>query len=219
MINPFDGTLTIENIDPNKAIPLIRLSLFNLAEGEIMDEACELDARPLGDGHGVKIYVRNKNILARYYGIDSDAKMEQMFKRLLRKLGSEIERDVKDFIENVSADNGYTFEECVAELENLLRDGDEDFDGWPRSTYKYGDEKAIASAIKSLAESASDAVKSESIAYADLPWAEKQQNTLNEAKMQKLFPTKRLDEAMERLFEDAPEKREPAKFEEDYIKD
>lgn len=59
----------------------------------------------------------------------------------------------------------------------------------------------------------------ESIAYADLPWAEKQQNTLNEQKMQKLFPSKRLDEAMERLFEDAPEKREPEKFEDDYLKD
>lgn len=219
MINPFDGTLTIENIDPNKAIPLIRLALFNLAEGEIMDEACELDARPLDDGHGVKIYVRNKNVLASYYGIDSEEKMRKMFKRLLRKLGSEIERDVKGFIENVSADNGYTPEECAAELEKLLKDGDEDFDGWSRSTYEYGDEKAIVAAVKSLAESASDSVKSESIAYADLPWAEKQQNTLNEAKMQKLFPTKRLDEAMERLFEDAPEKREAAKFEEDYIKD
>lgn len=57
----------------------------------------------------------------------------------------------------------------------------------------------------------------ESIAYADLPWAEKQQNTIDEQKMQKLFPSKRLDEAMERLFEDAPEKREPVKFEEDYL--
>lgn len=216
MINPSKGTLTIENIDPNKAIPLIRLALFNLSERGVMSEASELDARPLENGNGVKIYVRNKNVLARYYGIDSEEKLEKMFNRLLRKLGSEIERDVKDFIENVSADNGYTFEECAAELEKLLRDGDDDFDGWDRSTYEYGDEKAISAAIKSLAK---PQVKSESIAYADLPWAEKQQNTVNEAKMQKLFPTKRLDEAMERLFEDAPEKREPAKFEEDYIKD
>lgn len=216
MINPSKGTLTIENIDPNKAIPLIRLALFNLSERGVMEEASELDARPLENGNGVKIYVRNKNVLASYYGIDSEEKLEKMFNRLLRKLGSEIERDVKDFIDNVSADNGYTFEECAAELEKLLRDGDDDFIGWDRSTYEYGDEKAISAAIKGLAK---PQVQSESIAYADLPWAEKQQNTVNEAKMQKLFPTKRLDEAMERLFEDSPEKREPAKFEEDYIRD
>lgn len=219
MINPSEVTLTIEDLDPNKAIPLIRLALFNLSEGGVMEEASALDARPSDGGRGVVICERKKNILARYYKIDSEEKVEKMFKRLLRKLGTEIERDVKSFIENVSADNGYTFEECADELEKLLRDGDEDFDGWSRSTYEYGDEKTIVAAIESLAESVLSAVKSESIAYADLPWAEKQQNTLNEAKMQKLFTTKRLDEAMERLFEDAPEKREPAKFEEDYIRD
>lgn len=217
MINQFDGTLTIEDLDPNKAIPLIRLALFNLSERGVMAEASALDVRPLESrsGRGVEIYA-NKYNLSNYYGIDSEEKLKKLFKRLLRKLGSEIERDVKDFIKNVSADNGYTFEESVVELQKLLRDGDDDFDGWPYSTYEYGDEKAIAAAIKSIAK---PQVQSESIAYADLPWAEKQQNTVNEAKMQKLFPSKRLDEAMERLFEDAPEKREPAKFEEDYIKD
>lgn len=125
------------------------------------------------------------------------------------------------------SENGYTFEQCVAELEKILKEGDEDFPGYSSSTYKYGDEKPIVAALKGLAKSVSPAVvkaapqapvQSESIAYADLPWAEKQQNTVNEEKMQKLFPSKRLDEAMERLFEDAPEKREPAKFEEDYLK-
>lgn len=58
---------------------------------------------------------------------------------------------------------------------------------------------------------------SESIAYADLPWAEKQQNTIEESKMQKLFPSKRLDEAMERLFEGANESG-AVQYEEDFLK-
>ena len=57
----------------------------------------------------------------------------------------------------------------------------------------------------------------ESIAYADLPWAEKQQNTIAEAKMEKLFPSKRLDEAMERLFEGANESG-AVQYEEDFLK-
>lgn len=49
--------------------------------------------------------------------------------------------------------------------------------------------------------------KDESIAYADLPWAEKTQTTVNEGKdSQKLFGNKkRLNEAIDRLFEDAVE--------------
>ena len=49
--------------------------------------------------------------------------------------------------------------------------------------------------------------KNESIAYADLPWAEKTQTTVNEGKdAQKLFGNKkRLNEAIDRMFEDAVE--------------
>lgn len=49
--------------------------------------------------------------------------------------------------------------------------------------------------------------KDESIAYADLPWAEKTQTTVNEGKeSEKLFGNKkRLNEAIDRMFEDAVE--------------
>lgn len=49
--------------------------------------------------------------------------------------------------------------------------------------------------------------KNESIAYADLPWAEKTQTTVNEGKdSEKLFGNKkRLNEAIDRMFEDAVE--------------
>ena len=49
--------------------------------------------------------------------------------------------------------------------------------------------------------------KGESIAYADLPWAEKTQTTVNEGKdSEKLFGNKkRLNEAIDRMFEDAVE--------------
>ena len=47
----------------------------------------------------------------------------------------------------------------------------------------------------------------ESIAYADLPWAEKTQTTVNEGKdSEKLFGNKkRLNEAIDRMFENAVE--------------
>lgn len=60
--------------------------------------------------------------------------------------------------------------------------------------------------------------KNESIPYADLPWAEKQQNTITEQKMQKLFPDGRLSDAMERLFEGASCIGTGYKYEEDYLK-
>lgn len=60
--------------------------------------------------------------------------------------------------------------------------------------------------------------KNESIPYADLPWAEKQQNTITEQKMQKLFPEGRLSDAMERLFEGASCIGTGYKYEEDYLK-
>lgn len=60
--------------------------------------------------------------------------------------------------------------------------------------------------------------QNESIAYADLPWAEKQQNTLSEQKMEKLFPTKRLDATIERLFESASEVNAKQQYEEDFLK-
>lgn len=225
MMDLKNGVLKLEaNLDPNKAIPLIRLALFNLEEGEIMDEAGALDARP-AEGGGVEVYVTNMKELADYYNINTEAKVQKMFYRLLKKLGNEIARDIRGFIANLK-ENGSSDEAAITELEYILENGDDDFPGYSKSTYCYGDEKQIIAELKRLAKSASAAVidqvntapvQSESIAYADLPWAEKQQNTVNEQKMQKLFPSKRLDEAMERLFEDAPEKREPAKFEEDYL--
>lgn len=227
MMDLKNGVLKLEaNLDPNKTIPLIRLALFNLEEGEIMDEAGVLDARP-AEGGGVEVYVTNMKELALYYSIDTEAKVQKMFYRLLKKLGNEISRDIKGFIANLK-ENGSSDEAAITELEYVLENGDDDFPGYPQSKYCYGDEKQVIAELKRLAKSSAEAVinqakaapvQSESIAYADLPWAEKQQNTVNEQKMQKLFPSKRLDEAMERLFEDAPEKREPAKFEEDYIKD
>ena len=226
MMDLKNGVLKLEaDLDANKAIPLIRLALFNLEEGGIIDEAGVIDARP-ADGGSVEVYVTNMKELAKYYNIDTEAKVQKMFYRLLKRLGNEIERDIKGFIANLK-ENGSSDEEAITELEYILENGDDDFPGYSQSTYCYGDEKQIIAELKRLAKSASVAVinqvkqapvQSESIAYADLPWAEKQQNTVNEQKMQKLFPSKRLDEAMERLFEDAPEKREPAKFEEDYLK-
>lgn len=64
----------------------------------------------------------------------------------------------------------------------------------------------------------SAARKNESIPYADLPWAEKQQNTITEQKMQKLFPDGRLSDAMDRLFEGASCIGTGYKYEEDYLK-
>lgn len=225
MIDLKNGVLKLEaNLDPNKAIPLIRLALFNLEEGDIMGEAGVLDARP-SDGGGVEVYVTNMKELATYYNIDTEAKVQKMFYRLLKRLGSEVARDITGFIANLK-ENGSSDEAAITELEYVLENGDDDFPGYPQSTYCYGDEKEVIAELQRLAKSASAAVinqakpapvQSESIAYADLPWAEKQQNTLNEEKMEKLFPSERLDEAMERLFEDAPEKRDPAKFEEDYL--
>jgi hypothetical protein len=54
---------------------------------------------------------------------------------------------------------------------------------------------------------ASNLHQNESIAYADLPWAEKTQTTVNEGKdSEKLFGNKkRLNEAIDRMFEDAVE--------------
>ena len=216
MINPSKGTLTIEKLDPNKAIPLIRLALFNMEENDVMDEAGALDARPLEGGKGVEIYVTNMEELATYYRIDNEAKVEGMFSLLIAKMGPEIQRDLRGFLENAT-ENGKTREEAIDDLEILLREGDDDFAGYENSTFVWGDQYPVILAFKSRVPAENALKLSESIAYADLPWAEKQQNTVNEAKMQKLFPSERIDEAMERLFEDAPEKREPAKFEEDYL--
>jgi hypothetical protein len=221
MIDPFNGILTVENVDPNKAIPLIRLALFNMEENEVMDEAGALDVRPLESrsGRGVEIYVTNMTELADYYGINNEAKVNKMFQRLIKKMGPEIQRDLRGYMENAT-EEGKTKEVAIKELETLLKEGDEDFAGWIYSTFVWGDQVPVILAFKSMVPAKNPLkLRNESIAYADLPWAEKQQNTLNEQKMQKLFPSKRLDEAMERLFEDAPEKREPEKFEEDYIKD
>lgn len=218
MINPSKGTLTIEKLDPNKAIPLIRLALFNMEENDVMDEAGALDARPLEGGNGVEIYVTNMEELATYYRVDNEAKVEGMFSLLIAKMGPEIQRDLRGFLENAT-ENGKTREEAIEDLETLLREGDDDFAGYENSTFVWGDQYPVILAFKSRVPAEHGLnLHNESIAYADLPWAEKQQNTVNEEKMQKLFPSKRLDEAMERLFEDAPEKREPAKFEEDYLK-
>lgn len=220
MINPSKGTLTIEKLDPNKAIPLIRLALFNMEENGVMDEAGALDARPIEGrtGLGVEIYVTNMQELADYYGINNEAKVDKMFQRLIKKMGPEIQRDIRGFIDN-AIDEGKTKEVAIQELETLLRDGDDDFAGYGNSTFVWGDQVPVILAFKSMVPAKNPLkLRNESIAYADLPWAEKQQNTVNEEKMQKLFPSNRLDEAMERLFEDAPEKREPAKFEEDYLK-
>ena len=218
MIDPFNGTLTIEKLDPNKAIPLIRLALFNMEENGVMDEAGALDVRPIEGrtGLGVEIYVTNMTELADYYGINNEAKVDKMFQRLIKKMGPEIQRDLRGFMENAN-DEGKTKEVAIQELETLLKEGDEDFPGWINSTFVMGDQVPVILAFKSRVPAESGLKLGESIAYADLPWAEKQQNTVNEAKMEKLFPSERLDEAMERLFEDAPEKREPAKFEEDYL--
>lgn len=216
MINPSKGTLTIEKLDPNKAIPLIRLALFNMEENDVMDEAGALDARPLEGGKGVEIYVTNMEELATYYRIDNEAKVEGMFSLLIAKMGPEIQRDLRGFLENAT-ENGKTREEAIEDLETLLREGDDDFAGYENSTFVWGDQYPVILAFKSRVPAEHGLNLGESIAYADLPWAEKQQNTVNEAKMQKLFPSERIDEAMERLFEDAPEKREPAKFEEDYL--
>jgi hypothetical protein len=221
MIDPFNGILTVENVDPNKAIPLIRLALFNMEENDVMDEAGALDVRPLESrsGRGVEIYVTNMQELADYYGINNEAKVNKMFQRLIKKMGPEIQRDIRGFMEN-AIDEGKTKEVAIQELETLLKEGDDDFTGWIYSTFVMGDQVPVILAFKSMVPAKNPLkLRNESIAYADLPWAEKQQNTVNEQKMQKLFPSKRLDEAMERLFEDAPEKREPVKFEEDYIKD
>lgn len=220
MINPFNGTLTVEKLDPNKAIPLIRLALFNMEENDVMDEAGVLDARPIEGrtGLGVEIYVTNMQELADYYGISGEAKVDKMFQRLIRKMGPEIQRDLRGFLENAT-DEGKTKEVAIQELETLLKEGDEDFAGYEGSTFRWGDQNPVILAFKSMVPAKNPLkLHNESIAYADLPWAEKQQNTVNEQKMQKLFPSKRLDEAMERLFEDAPEKREAEKFEEDYLK-
>lgn len=219
MIDPFKGILTVEKLDPNKAIPLIRLALFNMEENEVMDEAGALDVRPLESrsGRGVEIYVTNMQELDDYYGIKGEAKVDKMFQRLIRKMGPEIQRDLRGFMENAT-EEGKSKEDAIQELETLLREGDEDFVGYEASTFVWGDQVPVILAFKSRVPAESGLKLGESIAYADLPWAEKQQNTVNEQKMQKLFPDKRLDEAMERLFEDAPEKREPAKFEEDYLK-
>ena len=220
MIDPFKGILTVENVDPNKAIPLIRLALFNMEENEVMDEAGALDVRPLESrsGRGVEIYVTNMQELDDYYGINNERKVDKMFQRLIRKMGPEIQRDLRGFLANAT-DEGKTKEDAIQELETLLREGDEDFVGYEASTFRWGDQTPVILAFKSMVPAKNPLKPSnESIAYADLPWAEKQQNTVNEEKMQKLFPSKRLDEAMERLFEDAPEKREPVKFEEDYLK-
>lgn len=219
MINPFNGTLTVEKLDPNKAIPLIRLALFNMEENGVMDEAGALDVRPIEGrtGLGVEIYVTNMQELADYYRIDNEAKVEGMFSLLIAKMGSEIQRDLRGFLENAT-ENGKTREEAIDDLEILLREGDDDFAGYENSTFVWGDQYPVILAFKSRVPAEHGLNLGESIAYADLPWAEKQQNTVNEQKMQKLFPDKRIDEAMERLFEDAPEKREPAKFEEDYLK-
>ena len=217
MINPSKGTLTIEKLDPNKAIPLIRLALFNMEENDVMDEAGALDARPLEGGKGVEIYVTNMEELATYYRIDNEAKVEGMLSLLVAKMGPEIQSDLRGFLENAT-ENGKTREEAIEDLETLLREGDDDFAGYENSTFVWGDQYPVILAFKSRVPAEQGLKLGESIAYADLPWAEKQQNTVNEQKMQKLFPEKRLDEAMERLFEDAPEKREPAKFEEDYLK-
>jgi len=218
MIDPFNGTLTIEKLDPNKAIPLIRLALFNMEENGVMDEAGALDVRPIEGrtGLGVEIYVTNMTELADYYGINNERKVDKMFQRLIKKMGPEIQRDIRGFMEN-AIDEGKTKEVAIQELETLLKEGDEDFPGWINSTFVMGDQVPVILAFKSRVPAENALKIGESIAYADLPWAEKQQNTVNEAKMEKLFPSERLDEAMERLFEDAPEKREPAKFEEDYL--
>ena len=58
--------------------------------------------------------------------------------------------------------------------------------------------------------------RNESIAYYDLPWADKQ-TTIAESKGN-LFKTRRLNEAMERIFEDAAEAGAKQKFEEDFMK-
>ena len=218
MIDPFNGTLTIEKLDPNKAIPLIRLALFNMEENGVMDEAGALDVRPIEGrtGLGVEIYVTNMTELADYYGINNERKVDKMFQRLIKKMGPEIQRDIRGFMEN-AIDEGKTKEVAIQELETLLKEGDEDFPGWINSTFVMGDQVPVILAFKSRVPAENALKIGESIAYADLPWAEKQQNTVNEAKMEKLFPSERLDEAMERLFEDAPEKREPAKFEEDFL--
>ena len=218
MIDPFNGTLTIEKLDPNKAIPLIRLALFNMEENGVMDEAGALDVRPIEGrtGLGVEIYVTNMTELADYYGINNEAKVDKMFQRLIKKMGPEIQRDLRGFMENAT-EEGKTKEVAIQELETLLKEGDEDFPGWINSTFVWGDQVPVILAFKSRVPAENALKIGESIAYADLPWAEKQQNTVNEAKMEKLFPSERLDEAMERLFEDAPEKREPAKFEEDFL--
>lgn len=221
MIDPFNGILTVENVDPNKAIPLIRLALFNMEENEVMDEAGALDVRPLESrsGRGVEIYVTNMQELDDYYGINNERKVDKMFQRLIKKMGPEIQRDIRGFLDN-AIDEGKTKEVAIKELETLLKEGDEDFAGWINSTFVMGDQDPVILAFKSMVPAKNPLkLRNESIAYADLPWAEKQQNTVNEEKMQKLFPSERIDEAMERLFEDAPEKREPVKFEEDYIKD
>lgn len=59
-------------------------------------------------------------------------------------------------------------------------------------------------------------VKSESIAYADLPWADKQ-TTIAESNGN-LFKSRRLNEAMDRIFEDATEAGAKQKYEEDFTK-
>lgn len=58
--------------------------------------------------------------------------------------------------------------------------------------------------------------KNESIAYSDLPWADKQ-TTIAESKGN-LFKSRRLNEAMERIFEDATEAGAKEKYEEDFLK-
>lgn len=58
--------------------------------------------------------------------------------------------------------------------------------------------------------------KNESIAYADLPWADKQ-TTIAESNGN-LFKSRRLNEAMERIFEDATEAGAKQKYEEDFTK-
>lgn len=58
--------------------------------------------------------------------------------------------------------------------------------------------------------------KNESIAYADLPWADKQ--TTIAGSNGNLFKSRRLNEAMDRIFEDATEAGAKQKYEEDFTK-
>lgn len=124
---------------------LLRLALWNLDENDESWDLYDTVTNAVYNRDGISLVVED---------VDSDEELERLKRKVIRKLLSEIPKDVKGLLRN----GGEFDDDPVVGMESIVNYGDDDggFIAAPRSNYKLGDEKILINLLKDLRDGSSE---------------------------------------------------------------